>query len=122
MKFTLDTPAGDYFFSDYGNGALTINETPYYNSLLIFPDKVLEWDVTDIHELELAHFQPLIDANPDIIILGTGASQRFPSLALRKALLQQKIQLDIMDTAAACRTYNLLLSEDRNVAAGVIVF
>ncbi len=122
MKFSLDDPQGKYVFSNYGNGALTVNEQPHHSSLLIFPDSLQEWNIKNVNELKVDDFEPFIERRADIIILGTGAEQDFPSVELRRALMQKQIQLDIMDTAAACRTYNLLVSEDRNVGAAVIVF
>lgn len=121
MKFTLDEPKGDYVFSNYGIGLLAVNDQPHHNSLIIFPDTLLDWDVQSVANLEIEHFQIFIDRKPDIVILGTGARQEFPSTTLRRGLLNLQIQLDVMDTAAACRTYNLLVSEDRNVGAAVIV-
>lgn len=122
MKFTLENPQADYVFNNYGSGILTVNDQPYERSLLIFPNALTEWPVTSIPELELDHFAAFIDRRPDIIILGTGQTQQFPSIDLRRELAGQQIQLDVMDTAAACRTYNLLVSEDRNVGAAVLVF
>lgn len=122
MKFTLENPQADYVFSNYGNGALTVNEQPHEGSLLIFPDTLTDWPVVSVKDLTIRDFELFIDRRPDIIILGTGATQQFPSIDLRRELAALQIQLDVMDTAAACRTYNLLVSEDRNVGAAVMVF
>ena len=122
MKFTLESSQGNNVFSNYGNGALSVNEIEHQNSLLIFPDLLQEWPVTNAVDLQIEDFKIFIDRRPDIIILGTGATQQFPSTDLRRELAIQQIQLDVMDTAAACRTYNLLVSEDRNIGAAVIVF
>ena len=122
MKFTQENPEGSNVFSNYGGGSLSVNDVDHHNSLLIFPDLLREWPVTDTQALRIEDFDIFIERRPDIIILGTGATQQFPSIDLRRELAQQQIQLDVMDTAAACRTYNLLVSEDRNIGAAVMVF
>ncbi len=122
MKFTQENSPGDNVFSNYGNGVLTVNDIDHNNSLLIFPDLLDVWPVNNAAELQIGDFEIFIERRPDIIILGTGATQQFPSTDLRRELAKSQIQLDVMDTAAACRTYNLLVSEDRNVGAAVIVF
>ena len=123
MKFTLESANADYVFGHYGDGKLTVNETAYNTSLIIFPDKLTtDWPVNSLEELDISHFQEIIDRQPDIALLGTGATQKFPAPPLRRALIDAGLNLEVMDTAAACRTYNLLVSEGRDVAAAVIIF
>ena len=121
MKFTLDNPQGEFVFSNYGDGFLTVNDQSHNNSLVIFPDLLEAWPVSDFDQLTADHFTIFTERNPDVVILGTGSSQRFPPVELRRELARRKIQLDIMDTPAACRTYNLLVSEDRDVGAAILV-
>lgn len=121
MKITLDNPQGEYVFSNYGEGFLAVNDQTLNNSVLIFPDRLESWPVTSMDELTADHFNAFIERKPDVLILGTGARQQFPDLSLRRELVQRGIQLDVMDTPAACRTYNLLVSEDRDVAAVVLM-
>lgn len=123
MKFTLDTPNADYVFGHYGDGKLKVNDADYDSSLIIFPDTLhTQWPVNSIHELEVAHFDEIVARNPDIVLLGTGIKQRFPPTELRRSLVAAGLNLEIMDTAAACRTYNLLVAEGRDVAAAVIIY
>jgi len=117
MKFTLDNPTADYVFE------LKVNQTDYDPSLIIFPDMLhTDWPVTCVDDLSVEHFEEIITRNPDIVLLGTGQQQEFPSVELRRSLVQARLNLEIMDTAAACRTYNLLVAEGRDVAAAVIIF
>ena len=123
MKFTLDNPSADYVFVNYGDGKLKVNQTDYDSSLIIFPDMLhTDWPVSSVNELEVQHFEEIIARSPDIVLLGTGQQQKFPSVELRRSLVQAQLNLEIMDTAAACRTYNLLVAEGRDVAAAVIIF
>ena len=123
MKFTLDKPNAEYVFGHYGDGKLKVNQQIYETSLIIFPDTLhADWPVKSIDELQVHHLQTAIDRKPDIMLLGTGIKQRFPSADLRRELITAGLNLEVMDTAAACRTYNLLVSEGRDVAAGVIIY
>ena len=85
-------------------------------------DRHTDWPVSSVNELEVQHFEEIIARSPDIVLLGTGQQQKFPSVELRRSLVQAQLNLEIMDTAAACRTYNLLVAEGRDVAAAVIIF
>ncbi len=123
MKFVLDNPEADYVFGHYGDGKLKVNEQLYDTSMVIFPDALhTDWPCNSINELTVGHFDEIIARNPDIVLLGTGVKQRFPSTELRRSLAAAGLNLEIMDTAAACRTYNLLVAEGRDVAAAVIIF
>ncbi len=123
MKFTLDNPAADYVFGHYGDGRLKVNQTDYDASLIIFPDTLItDWPVNNLDDMSISHFDEIISRNPDIVLLGTGVKQRFPSVEFRRNLVQAGLNLEIMDSAAACRTYNLLVSEGRDVAAAVIIY
>lgn len=123
MKFTLDTPSADYVFGHYGDGKLKVNQSDYDTSLIIFPDALYtDWPVNSVDELEVKHLDEIVRRSPDIVLLGTGVQQRFPAIELRRELVQAGLNLEVMDTAAACRTYNLLVSEGRDVAAAVIIY
>lgn len=122
MKFTQDSPGDELVFSDYDDHSVSINGQKLSESLIVFPDSLHEqWSVQEVAELTIAHFDLLIKQQPDIVILGTGSRQKFPAVELRRQLAANKLQLEVMDNAAACRTYNLLVSEDRDVAAAIIV-
>ena len=121
MKITLDKPQGEYVFSNYGEGFLSVNDQKLTSHLLIFPDRLDEWPAPAIEELTAEHFSVFAERKPDVIIFGTGARQQFPGVDVRRELVRLGIQLDVMDTPAACRTYNLLVSEDRDVGAAVFL-
>ncbi|MEM7259080.1 MAG: Mth938-like domain-containing protein [Pseudomonadota bacterium] len=121
IKITLDNPQGEYVFSNYGEGFLAVNHQTLNNSVLIYPDRLEAWPVTTMSELTADHFDAFIERRPDVLIFGTGVRQHFPSIELRRELAKRNVQMDVMDTPAACRTYNLLVSEDRNVAAAVLL-
>lgn len=122
MKFTQDSPGSELLFSDYDDVSVSINDHKHTDSLIVFPDNLLpQWAVSSIDQLSIDHLEAVIERRPDIVILGTGPQQRFPSVEVRRTLAQNRLQLEIMNNAAACRTYNLLVSEDRDVAAAIII-
>ena len=121
MKFTLDAGGSANYIAAYRAGAVRIGEQEYQHSLIVTPERLLQWTVSSSSELTLAHLADALQPQPDILVLGTGPRLEFPPLALQAALSGQRIGLEIMDTAAACRTYNVLLSENRRVAAALIV-
>lgn len=122
MKFVLDSPGSEHVFSDYGSGFVSINNNRYEDSLIIFPDHIEQhWPVQSIDDLSLAMLELFSRRRPDIALLGTGASQQFPGVDLLREFAREKLTFDVMDTAAACRTYNLLISEGRDVGAAIMV-
>jgi len=92
------------------------------NSFIITPEKLLEkWNVENPHSLTKNHLQTIADLKPELVILGTGVKLHFPATEDYLFLQQQGIGVEIMDTAAACRTYNFLIADGRNVAAGLFM-
>ncbi len=122
MKFHLQTPAGNNLFTGHGTGYVAVNGTRYTKSLLVTPDRIVDdWPATDFASLTADHFAQFVALKPDLVLLGTGATLRFPQPALSQALHAARIGLEVMDNAAVCRTYNILLAEGRNVVAAVLL-
>ncbi|MBT3888236.1 MAG: Xcc1710-like domain-containing protein [Nitrosomonadaceae bacterium] len=122
MKLHLSKPVEKNIFSGYGSGYVVVNNKKYENSMITMPDKIIEdWQASTVEKLTEEHFKLLIPYEPEIILLGTGATLRFPSLLVTKNLLESKIGFEVMDTNAACRTYNILMAEGRNVAAALLI-
>ncbi len=121
MKFTLDGGRGAHYIAAYREGAVRIGEREYAHSVILTAELLLEWPVASARELSLAQLDDALQQQPEILVLGTGAEHVFPPLALQAALSGRGIGLEVMHTAAACRTYNVLLSEDRRVAAALVI-
>jgi uncharacterized protein len=121
MKLHLARAEGRNLFSGYGGGYVAINGVRYERNLIILPDRILDWEVADFHHLTEAAFSALADLPVEILILGTGARLSFPHPSITRAVLGAGIALEVMDTHAACRTFNILLSEDRRVGAALLV-
>ena len=122
LKLHLSKPVEKNIFSGYGSGYVVVNNKKYENSMITMPDKIIEdWQASTVEKLTEEHFELLIPYEPEIILLGTGATLRFPSPLVTKNLLESKIGIEVMDTNAACRTYNILMAEGRNVAAALLI-
>jgi uncharacterized protein len=122
MKLHLVQAEGRHLITGYGPGWVRINETHHTTSLILMPDRLLTgWPVAGFEELSAVALQTVLDLQPEILLLGTGARLRFPAAALLQPLVDAHIAHEVMDTAAACRTYNILMAEGRAVAAALII-
>lgn len=122
MKLHLADAAGLNLFTGYGENYVEINRRRYENSLIVLPGKIVkDWEIASFEHLAAAHFEFLANLEPEIVLLGTGVKLRFPAPALTRSLVAAQIGLEVMDTAAACRTYNILAAEGRKVAAALLL-
>ena len=122
MKLQSDPHSGANTITGYGDGYVEINQTPYAHAVLLSSDGAIsEWPVQSFEGLNAAHFAQMVDLKPELILIGTGNKQRFPQPELLKSLILAKIGFEIMDSQAACRTYNILVGEGRQVLLALIV-
>ena len=120
MKLHLAQNANQNLITAYGAGYVAINGRRYEQNLIVTPNKIVDaWQVTA--ELDGDAFAAIARLAPQIILIGTGKTTRFPASAVLKVLIAVKIGYEFMDTHAACRTYNILLEEGRKVAAALII-
>ena len=111
-----------YAIQSYADGQISISGKRFTQSLIITPERVItDWRPTDFSCLLPEDFTPLVELGPELVILGTGSTQQFPHPSLTQGLMQQSIGLEAMDTAAACRTYNILMAEGRKVVAALFM-
>ena len=126
MKLHLTTADNNYLITAYGMGDdgrfVEINQQRYMHNLIVMADKlILDWQATDFASLTAAHFAQMVALKPEVVLLGTGEEHQFLHPKIFQNLAAQGIPLECMTTAAACRTYNILMSEGRNVAAILIL-
>jgi uncharacterized protein len=108
--------------TSYGEGFVAVNLQRHEGSVIIVPDApVQDWPVTAFDALTPADFDALIEAAPEVVIFGSGAKLRFPHPRLVANLAKHHIGVETMDFGAACRTYNILMSEGRRVAAALLI-
>jgi uncharacterized protein len=122
MEFTRIAAEGRQFIQAHREGGFTIAGVRHEGSVLVLPDRTLPWSVRELSAVTVDSLAPITAAatSVDILILGAGASFGQPPPDLRQALRAHGIVIEAMDTRAACRTFNVLLAEDRRVAAALI--
>ena len=109
-------------FTGYGEGYVAVNGTRHSTSLVVAADRlVTDWPVTSVEGLGADHLAAIVELQPEIVLLGTGRAFRFPEPRVLAPLHNARVGVEVMDTNAACRTYNILLGEGRNVVAALIL-
>ena len=122
MKIEREQAEGRNAFTGYGEGYVEVNRARHTESLVVSGDRlVTAWPAATVEALTADHVAAIVDLKPEIVLLGTGATFRFVEPALLAPLYKAGIGVETMDTPAACRTYNILLGEGRNVVAALIV-
>jgi uncharacterized protein len=121
LKLHADTPTTQNTVTAYGPGFVEINRVRHTTNVLVTPDQVEPWRVASFEGLDASDFERLRDLGSEVVLLGTGTRQRFPHPRLTRPLWEARIGLEVMDTQAACRTYNILMAESRKVAAALFV-
>ncbi len=121
MKFHLQAPTSNVVTGS-GPGWVRVGTTEYRHNLVLLPERIVEsWAPDGFAALGEADFAGLLDHAPEMVLLGTGARQHFPHPRLLQALAAARVGVEVMDTRAACRTFNILVAEGRRVAAALIV-
>lgn len=121
MKFHLQTPAAN-IVTGCGPGWVRVGSQEFRENVVLTPDTITPgFAPGGFDALTDDDFARLLEASPEIVLLGTGAAQRFPRPAVTAPLHRANVGLEVMDTRAACRTYNILVAEGRAVSAALIV-
>lgn len=135
MRFAPDKDFSSYTIHSYQEGQVklispvwedddsaTQNELTLTRSFIVSPKQLIEdWAPQNITELTVEDMDLVIELDPELVILGSGRTIEFPSPALMESLYIKGIGIEVMDTAAACRTYNVLMYEDREVVAALMI-
>jgi uncharacterized protein len=122
MQLTLENPEFRYLLRGVSADGVLVNNQTLARSFILTPHELLEdWRPASSQDLVADDMQPLLDLNPVLVILGTGARQQFPSASVMASCLTRGIGIEVMDNAAAARTFNVLATEGRKVVAGFIV-
>jgi uncharacterized protein len=123
MRFAESDDSDGQLVQAYGPEGIRVGARLYTRGLILSPRGIRDdWGPASPEQLRAGHLQPLIDLDPELIVLGTGRTQVFPEPAVYAAVLGLGIGFEVMDTGAACRTYNILMSEGRQVVAGLLAW
>jgi uncharacterized protein len=122
MKFTQQPASGINLIRRYGPDFITLGEEDIRASCLVTAATLTrDWPPRSVEELKLEHLSPLFELAPEIVVLATGAQQKFPRAAMRAEFASRRIGLEVMEVGAACRTYNVLVGEERRVLAAILL-
>jgi uncharacterized protein len=121
LKFHLQAPSAN-IVTGSGPGWVRVGANEYRENVVLLPDDVVTgWAPDGFDALGAADFERLLSYKPEIVLLGTGAHQRFPHPRLLSSLAAAHVGVEVMDTRAACRTFNILVAEGRRVAAALTI-
>ena len=122
LDITPMVPAGRQLIHGYGNGGFRIGEEAYSGAVLVLIESTVSWDVAAVSDISLENLAPVIDEDlgTEILLIGCGAGAQPIGRPIRDGLKDAGIVAELMDTGAACRTFNVLLAEERRVAAALI--
>ena len=121
MKLTLEASTRINLIRAYSAAEVRVGEVRLHSSCIITADTVIaDWEPRSLEELSAAHLERLFALQPEVVLLGTGRTQRFPLPAIRAAFAERRVGLEAMDLGAACRTFNVLVQEDRRVVAALL--
>ena len=121
MKLLLADTGDINLFTAHGADHVMVNGERHDHSIAVLAGEVRsDWAVAGFDALSKEHFDYFLALEPDVLLLGTGARQRFPHPRLYRSLTDAGIGVECMDTPAACRTYNILVAEDRKVVAAIL--
>jgi len=121
MKFTQQRPEGINLISRYGVDFIALGANEIRESCIVTASAFSSWAPRSVDELTVDHCQALFAYRPDVVVLSTGSRQVFPRAALRAEFATRKIGLEVMEIGAACRTFNVLVGEERKVLAAILL-
>jgi uncharacterized protein len=122
MKFTLDIAASANIIRAYAPGRINVNDRLLTAAFVISSTTMIEnWSPQRSEDITLESLQAALGLEPEILVIGTGSTLRFLEARLTAEIQRRGIGLEVLDTAAACRTYNILVSENRKVVAALLM-
>ena len=120
MKLTLESSSRVNLVRAYSRAELRIGEEYVHSSCIVSADRLItDWPPARLEALLPEHLQTIFELQPEVVLLGTGERQRFPPADIRAAFAARGVGLEVMDLGAACRTYNILVQEERHAVAAL---
>ena len=121
MKLTQQSADGVNLIRRYGTDFIVIGEREIRSSCIVSANTLNDWRPGSVPELTAESLVPIFALEPEVVVLATGPRQTFPRAALRAEFATRKIGLEVMEIGAACRTYNVLVGEERKVVAAIML-
>jgi uncharacterized protein len=121
MKFTQQRQDGVNLIRRYGADYIVVGDQEIRSSCIVGASSLVPWPPRSVEELAAEHLPALFESSPEVVVLATGATQKFPRAALRAEFATRRIGIEVMEIGAAARTYNVLVGEERRVLAAVLL-
>lgn len=122
MKFSEDYAIGVNVIRSYDSSGISINNKTYTQSLIVSGNSLIQdWPIQTIDQLNTDLLDLVLELQPEVIVIGTGDKLEFPTPQAYASIINRGVGIEFMDSGAACRTYNVLISENRKVVAGIIL-
>lgn len=121
MKLHQEISSNTLLITHYEKQSISVNREVQHANFILTPQQIVPWQATRFAELSAEDIRAVAILQPELLILSTGSSQRFPSPALLRPLIEARIGWEVMDVGSACRTYNILAAEGRKVAAAFLL-
>lgn len=121
MEFNLEVPDNQFFIRSFGEEGIRVHKNCFTGPFIISGQRIVpEWAVKTIDDLNEENLQPIFDLQPEVILLGTGKTQFFLPPTTQKYFFRRGLGFEVMTTEAACRTFNVLVTEGRHVVAALL--
>jgi uncharacterized protein len=120
MKLHQTVGQGRNLITAYERDHIRINQDYFSGHLIVTPDSIVPWNVESFETLQATDFEHLLSYEPEVVLFGSGERLRFPHPGLTAALVEARVGLEVMDTQAACRSFNILMAEDRRVVLALL--
>lgn len=121
MQIAPESSQAQFFIKQFENNQFTINQQSYLHNIIIQLNTIIPWDTTTIEQLSEKDIHLLIDNKPELVLLGVGNKMHYPKSEWLAKFYEANIGIEIMNTTSACRTYNVLAGDNRQVVAGLII-
>ena len=122
MKLHLDKEDDILLIRGYRTDQITIGDHTFDRSLILSPTRLIDnWQARNLNDLSEQDFERMLELEPEVVLLGTGETLTFPQQSVTRPLIERGVGLEVMNTPAACRTYNILASEGRQVVASLLI-
>ena len=121
MEFNLEVPENQFFIRSVSENGIRVHENLFNKPFIISGQRIVpEWDVTSVSDINVENLQGIFDMEPEVILIGTGNTQVFLPPAIQVHFLRRNVGFEVMTTDAACRTFNVLVAEGRQVVAALL--
>ena len=121
MEFNLEVPENQFFIRSVSENGIRVHENLFNKPFIISGQRIVpEWDVASVSDINVENLQGIFDMEPEVILIGTGNTQVFLPPAIQVHFLRRNVGFEVMTTDAACRTFNVLVAEGRQVVAALL--